>query len=91
MIKEVYGNTREDRQTPTGRERTHPSGGDTEGLEEEGVWHQTELSRVWHVQRKQADLLRARTSHSMSIYRVTKLWQAQFQSDNIREEKTQKL
>lgn len=23
-------------------------------LEEEGVWYQTELSRVWHVQRKQS-------------------------------------
>lgn len=68
MIKGVYGNTREDRQTPTGRERTHPSGGDTEGLEEEGVWQQTEISRVWHVQMFRESNLTKSQNKSLNEY-----------------------
>lgn len=86
MVKRVYGNTREDCQTPTGRERTHP----TQRTRGGGSMAPDRALQSVACSEK-AVLPRARTSHSMSIYRVTKLWQAQFHSENIREEKAQRL
>lgn len=86
VVKGVYGNTREDRQTPTGRERTHPTQKTRGGR---SMVPDRALQSV--ACSEKAVLPRARTSHSMSIYRVTKPWQAQFHSENIREEKAQRL